>query len=39
VDLLKITSSSNIVYAYDPAATVDIVVELGDDWAANNTLP
>ena len=39
VDLLKITSSSNIVYAYDPAATVDIVVELGDDWAASNTLP
>ena len=39
VDLLKITSSSNIIYAYDPAATVDIVVELGDDWAASNTLP
>jgi calcineurin-like phosphoesterase len=39
VDLLKITSSSNIVYAYDPAATVDIVVELGDDWAASNPLP
>ncbi|MFZ3151590.1 MAG: LCP family protein [Anaerolineaceae bacterium] len=39
VDLIKIAPSSNIVYAYDPNAPVDIVLQLGDDWAANNTLP
>jgi len=39
VDFLKITSPGNIIYAYDPNASVDIVVELGDDWAAANSLP
>ena len=39
VDFLKIKSASNIVYAYDPNAAFDIVVELGDDWAGANTLP
>ena len=39
VDLIKISPSSRIVYAYDPNATVDIVLYLGDDFAASNTLP
>ncbi len=39
VDFLKIKSAGNIVYAYDPNAAFDIVVELGDDWAGANTLP
>ena len=39
VDFLKISAPGNIVYAYDPNASVDIVVELGDDWAGTNTLP
>ena len=38
-DFFKVSSPGNIVYAYDPNATVDIVVELGDDWAGANTLP
>jgi polyisoprenyl-teichoic acid--peptidoglycan teichoic acid transferase len=32
-------SSNNIISAYDPNATVNVVVKLGSDWAANNTLP
>ena len=39
VDLIKISPSTRIVYAYDPAATVDLVLYLGDDFAANSTLP
>jgi hypothetical protein len=39
VDLFKISPSTRIVYAYDPAATVDLVLYLGDDFAANSTLP
>jgi len=39
VDFLKITYPGNIIYAYDPNSSVDIVVELGDDWAAANSLP
>ena len=39
VDLFKIIPSTRIVYAYDPAATVDLVLYLGDDFAANSTLP
>ena len=39
VDLMKIAPSTRIVYAYDPAATVDIVLNLGDDFAASNPLP
>jgi hypothetical protein len=39
VDFLKISSPGSIIYAYDPNATVDIVVELGDDWAGANALP
>ncbi|MGV7976698.1 MAG: LCP family protein [Anaerolineaceae bacterium] len=38
-DFFNVSSPGNIVYAYDPNATVDIVVELGDDWAGANTLP
>ncbi len=38
-DLIKFSSSSAIKYAYDPNAQTDIVLVLGDDWAATNTLP
>lgn len=38
-ELFKISSPGSIIYAYDPNAAVDIVVELGDDWASANTLP
>ena len=39
VDFLAVTEPYRIVYAYDPNATTHIVVVLGDDFAANNTLP
>ena len=38
VDLMGITRYS-IFFEYDPNSTVDVVVILGDDWAANNTMP
>ena len=37
-DTLGLTSSS-IYYMYDPDATYDLVVILGDDWAGNNPMP
>ena len=39
VDFLAVTEPYRITYAYDPNATTHIVVVLGDDFAANNTLP
>ena len=39
VEFLGITEPYRIFYSYDPAAPVHIVVVLGDDFAANNTLP
>lgn len=39
VDFLAVTDPYRITYAYDPNATIHIVVVLGDDFAANNTLP
>jgi len=38
VDLMKITTN-NILSRYDPASPVDVVVILGEDWAANNPMP
>jgi LCP family protein required for cell wall assembly len=38
VDLMSITRYS-IIFAYNPASTVDVAVILGDDWAGNNPLP
>jgi len=38
VDLMKITTN-NIYSRYDPASPVDVVVILGEDWAANNPMP
>jgi len=32
-------TAGRISHAYSPDATVDIVLILGDDWAANNSLP
>jgi hypothetical protein len=34
-----ITSSTQIVIKPDPAATVDVEVYLGNDWATNNKMP
>jgi hypothetical protein len=31
--------TGNIFSRYDPAAQVDVVVILGEDWAANNPMP
>ena len=31
-------NSNMITYAYDPNASVDLVVVLGDDWAGNNPM-
>ncbi len=39
VDFLGVTEPYRIFYAYDPAAPIHIVVVLGDDFAASNTLP
>jgi len=39
VDFLAVTEPYRITYAYDPNATTHIVVVLGDDFAANNSLP
>jgi len=39
VDFLAVTEPYRITYAYDPSASIHIVVVLGDDFAANNTLP
>jgi len=32
-------TAGQIAHTYTPDATVDIVLTLGDDWAANNLLP
>lgn len=37
-DLMKIPAVK-IVYAYDPANSVDLTVVLGEDWARSNPLP
>lgn len=34
-----ITQDYNVIYAYDPAVSPQIVLVLGDDFAANNNLP
>jgi LCP family protein required for cell wall assembly len=39
VDFLAVTQPYRIIYAYDPNAPIHIVVVLGDDFAASNTLP
>jgi len=39
VDFLAVTEPYRVTYAYDPNAATHIVVVLGDDFAANNTLP
>ena len=39
VDFLAVTEPYRVTYAYDPNAAIHIVVVLGDDFAANNTLP
>lgn len=39
VEYLGVNEPNRITYAYDPAASIHIVVVLGDDFAANNTLP
>lgn len=39
VDFLALTNPYRITYAYDPNAPIHIVVVLGDDFAANNSLP
>ena len=38
VELMAITRYS-IFFEYDPASPVDVVVIVGDDWAANNPMP
>jgi LCP family protein required for cell wall assembly len=38
VNLMNI-SPYNISYQYDPSSPVDVLVILGDDWAANNPMP
>ena len=37
-DSMRVTSNE-IFYQFDPNATVDIVLILGDDWAGNNPMP
>jgi LCP family protein required for cell wall assembly len=37
--LFRIGSSTQILFSPDPAATVDIEVRLGNDWANSNTMP
>ncbi len=39
VDFLAVMETYQVIYAYDPNAPIHIVVTLGDDFAANNTLP
>ena len=39
VDFLAVTEPYRVTYAYDPNAAIHIVVALGDDFAASNTLP
>ena len=39
VDLTGISQDYQVVYAYDPAISPQIVVVLGDDFAATNKLP
>lgn len=33
IDLMQISPSQRIIYAYDPSAAFDLVVTIGDDWA------
>lgn len=37
-ELMKV-STGNVFSSYDPNAQVDVVVVVGEDWAANNTIP
>lgn len=37
-ELMKVPTG-NVFSSYDPNAQVDVVVVVGEDWAANNTLP
>jgi LCP family protein required for cell wall assembly len=37
--LFHMDSSAQLVISPDPAATVDVEVRLGNDWANNNTMP
>jgi LCP family protein required for cell wall assembly len=37
--MFRIGSSTQILFSPDPAATVDIEVRLGNDWANSNTMP
>lgn len=39
INFLAVTEPYRVTYAYDPNAAIHIVVVLGDDFAANNTLP
>jgi hypothetical protein len=39
VEFLAVTEPYRVIYAYDPIAPIHIVVVLGDDFAANNSLP
>lgn len=39
VDTFKITHTPNIIYAFDPNATIDLLLEFGDDWVNSGTLP
>jgi len=39
VNFLGVNEPYRITYSYDPTATTHIVAVLGDDFAANNTLP
>ena len=39
ISLLKFETSSQIVVDYNPAAKEDILIGLGYDWAAQNSLP
>ncbi|MCG2784704.1 MAG: LCP family protein [Anaerolineae bacterium] len=38
-DLFKLSSSSQVILSYDPNATVDVEIILGDDWSLNNPMP
>jgi hypothetical protein len=36
---LLLTAPGNIYHRYDPNSPYDIIVVLGDDWAASNLMP
>jgi hypothetical protein len=38
-ELFHLSGSNQVISKYDPAASADIEIILGDDWAANNPMP